>query len=59
MMTLLLKVCFTVLRPDLKSACSSASRTSALAVEDDSEHDLAGMADGTRVLTLLEVAGRP
>ena len=41
MMTLLLKICSTVLCPDLKRACSSASSS----VEDNLEHNLAGMAD--------------
>ena len=53
-----LSICSTVLRHGLKPAFSSASSSSALAFSR-SEHDLAGMADqadGTIVLTMLEVA---
>ena len=51
----------TVLRPDLKPACSSASSSSALALEpvkDNSKHNLARLADqadGTIIMTLLDV----
>ena len=41
-----LKICSTVFRPGLKPACSSASSSSTLVLgEDNSKHDLAGMAD--------------
>ena len=61
-MTRQLKICSTVLRPGLKPAwvfCQQFLSLGLESVEDDSEHDLAGMAnkaDGTIVLTLLEVA---
>ena len=58
MMTRLLKSCSTALKPGRKPVYSSASSSSALALNRmwiTWEHDLAGMADGTILLTLLEV----
>ena len=58
-MTRLLKICSTELMAWSKTClvfCQQFLSLCLETVEDNFEHDLAGMADGKRVLTLLEVA---
>ena len=53
------EICSTVLRPGLKSVCSSASDFFNLgleSVEDNSEHDLAGMADYADIYDSSDIA---
>ena len=62
LMTQPLKICSAVLWPGLKPACSSASLFFSLdleSIDDNSEHDLAGMADladGIIAMALLGVS---
>ena len=61
MMTRLLKICSTVLRPCLKPASSSASLPQFLSLdlqsaEDNLEHDLAGMTEMADGIDISDIA---